>query len=157
MTVQYKYQNYIHNALGVVEPTHKVGSIVCITKYAKVKSSNGNSLTVTDLHDGGDFQIIGKELQEACMSADKYDETKKMTKTELAEVLATSYGKPFSVVFDKADGSERTLRGRLLSSESYLGRSSVEDLDVAGDNKLRLVDHRTLKSIIVDNIKYTLK
>jgi len=136
---------------------HSVGNIISLTKYAKVLSNSGSTLSCVDLHDGGKFEIHGQSLQETCLSADKFEETQRMGKIELAEVLVKSYGKVFTVVFSKADGSERTLRGRLLSSEGLLGRSSVEDLDIAGDNKLRQVDHRTLKSIVVDGIKHTLK
>lgn len=135
----------------------KAKDVISLTKYAQVKSVNGNTLTAVDLHDGKDFEIHGRDLQDACLSADFFDNTQKVTKTELAEILVRSYGKPFTVVFAKSDKTERKLRGRLLSSENILGRSTVEDLDKPDGDRIRLVDHRTLKSIIVDNIKFTLK
>lgn len=135
----------------------KEKDVISLTKYARVKSLFGTTLRAVDLHDGKDFEIHGKDLQDACMSADFFDDTQKVTKTELAEILVRSYGKPFTVVFDKSDKTERKLRGRLLSSESILGRSTVEDLDKPDGDRVRLVDHRTLKSIVVDNIKFTLK
>lgn len=136
---------------------HEVGNIISLTKYAKVNGNMGDVLSVTDLHSGTNFQIIGKELQESCMSADKSGEVQKVSKTELAEKLVESYGRPFTVVFEKADGEVRTLRGRLLSSESILGRSIVEDLDQPDGKRIRLVDHRTLSSLVIDNIKFVLK
>lgn len=136
---------------------HANGSIVALTKYAKVKRNDFNSLVVTDLHNGVEFQIIGDDLQKDCMSADKFTDVVKVTKTELAQKLVESYGRPFTVTFEKADKSNRTLRGRLLSSESLLGRSTVEDLDQPDGKRVRLVDHRTLHSLIVDNVKYSLK
>lgn len=136
---------------------HEVGNIISLTKYAKVNGNMGDVLSVTDLHSGTNFQIIGKELQESCMSADKSGEVQKVSKTELAEKLVESYGRPFTVVFEKADGEVRTLRGRLLSSESILGRSTVEDLDQPDGKRIRLVDHRTLSSLVIDNIKFVLK
>lgn len=136
---------------------HEMGNIISLTKYAKVNGNMGDVLSVTDLHSGTNFQIIGKELQESCMSADKSDEVQKVSKTELAEKLVESYGRPFTVVFEKADGEVRTLRGRLLSSDSILGRSTVEDLDQPDGKRIRLVDHRTLSSLVIDNIKFVLK
>lgn len=135
-----------------------VGDIISLTKFAEVKSLiNGVALKAVDLHDNKMFEIHGKDLQDACLSADFFDDITPVTKTELAEILVKSYGKPFTVVFDKADKTERKLRGRLLSSESILGRSTVEDLDEPDGKRVRLVDHRTLKSIIIDNVKFTLK
>lgn len=135
----------------------KSQDIISLTKYAAVKSLFGNVLKAVDLHDGKEFEIHGKDLQEACMSADFFDDTQNVTKTELAEILVKSYGKPFTVVYDTTTKKDRKLRGRLLSSESILGRSTVEDLDKPDGDRIRLVDHRTLKSIVVDNIKFTLK
>lgn len=136
---------------------HNAGNIISLTKYAKVNGNMGDVLSVTDLHSGTNFQIIGKDLQELCMSADKSGEVQKVSKTELAQKLVESYGRPFTVVFEKADGEIRTLRGRLLSSESILGRSTVEDLDQPDGKRIRLVDHRTLSSLVIDNIKFVLK
>ncbi len=139
------------------QPIHAVGSVISLTKYAKITGNMGKTLYVTDLHSGGAFQIIGDDLQEGCMSADKFSETQKVSKTELAEKLVESYGRPFTVTFEKANGKERVLRGRLLSSESILGRSTVEDLDKPDGDRIRLVDHRTLSSLVIDNIKFVLK
>ena len=143
---------------------HKAGDLISLTKYMKINSVSGNFpgknsvLNVTDLHTGGKYDIIGEELHRACLSADEYTEIEKVTKTKLAELLVTSWGKPFTVVFEKLDGSERTLRGRLLSSESLFGRSTVEDMDIKDENKrVRQVTHDGLKSIIIDGILYTLK
>ena len=135
----------------------KEKDVISLTKYAQVKSIFENTIRAVDLHDGKDFEIYGKDLHDACMSADFFDDTQKVTKTELAEILVKSYGRPFTVVFDTTKTKDRVLRGRLISSESILGRSTVEDLDKSDGDRVRLVDHRTLKSIVVDNIKFTLK
>jgi len=74
-----------------------------------------------------------------------------------AEILVNAYHRPLTVCFVKNDGTERTLRGRLVKPEPLLGRSTVEDLDVTNGNRLRLVDHRTIKWIVVDGTKYTVK
>ena len=49
-------------------------------------------------------------------------------------------------------GQEKTLHAFLLGkSEKHLGRSLVRDLPTQG---FRQVDHRTLKWLIIDNVKY---
>ena len=58
----------------------------------------------------------------------------------------------------KQDGTERTLRGKLVKPEPLLGRSMVEDLDSDDKkNRLRQVDHRTINWLVVDGVKYTVK
>ena len=51
-------------------------------------------------------------------------------------------------------GKETTLTGRLSRAEGKLGRSLVIDLPTQG---YRQVDHRTLRTLIIDNVKYTVK
>ena len=55
---------------------------------------------------------------------------------------------------DLLEGEERTLVGYLVKSEAGLGRSRVVDLKAPGDNRERLVDHRTIISIIIDGVRY---
>jgi len=53
-------------------------------------------------------------------------------------------------------GEARSLIGYLIAAEPTLGRSRVCDIEVPhGQFAERLVDHRTLKSIIVKGVKYT--
>lgn len=60
-------------------------------------------------------------------------------------------------------GEDRVMRARLLSVEPKLGRSQVVDLDIDKqikgdwDSRNRLVDHRTIKSLIVNRVKFTVK
>lgn len=135
----------------------KPGHLIANVEYVSVLKVRPDAISVKNLDTGIEFEISGKDLIESAISADQFNSTEKITKTELAQKLTEAYNRPFTVVFDKSDGQERVLRGRLLSSEPLMGRSHVEDLDVHDQNKLRLVDHRTLKSLIVDNVKYTLK
>ena len=52
-------------------------------------------------------------------------------------------------------GEERVLRGYLQSTEPKLGRSMVIDLAIPeGRHNIRLVDHRTIKSIVLKNVRY---
>ena len=75
----------------------------------------------------------------------------------MAELLINARNIPFTVCFEKQNGEERVLRGRLISHEALLGRSSVEDLDLPAGDRTRLVDHRTLKFLILNGVKYVLK
>ena len=43
-----------------------------------------------------------------------------------------------------------------MQSENSLGRTTVIDLDAALENNFRQVDHRTIQSIIIKNVKYVL-
>lgn len=59
-------------------------------------------------------------------------------------------------------GEVRTIRGRLVSTEPKMGRSKVIDLDIPKetgeyDNRQRQVDHRTITSLTVNSITYTIK
>lgn len=135
----------------------KVGDLLAVIKYAKVIRVFNDEAVLRDVEDESEFRIIGSSLVEKCLSADQFEETKKVSKTELAEKLVSSFNQPLTVCFDKSDGTERILRGKLLEPEPLLGRSYLEDMDITDKNKTRLVDHRSLKYIIVDGVKYVSK
>lgn len=138
----------------------KIGDLMAIVHYVKVKEVYPKNFelytTDVDLQDHT-MRVQGKELLESAYSADQYDEEIKVSKTQAAELLIHSPNRPFTVNFEKNDGVERTLRGRLIAPEPLLGRSMVEDLDETSDHKLRQVDHRTIKWIIVEGTKYIVK
>ena len=136
------------------------GDIMSLTYYVKVKRSSPQvpSLTVDDLdHAIRDIEVQGGELIGGAKSADRFHEVQNVTKTRAAELLIGAYGLPFTVAFRKSDGSERTLRGRLVQPEPLLGRSLVEDLDIKSGNRLRQVDHRTIRWLILDGVRYDVK
>lgn len=135
------------------------GDIMAFVYYVKVKDSRlKDNLTVTGL-DGGvqDIQIRGKELIENAFSADQYAEEEKVSKTRAAEILVHATNRPLTVAFEKQDGTERVLRGRLIRPEPLLGRSMMEDLDLTTKDRMRLVDHRSLKWLVCDGVKYIVK
>jgi hypothetical protein len=145
-----------------VEPANvKVGDLMAFVYYTRVKNSDTRQekLVVEDVYNGKEFSVFGNQLISSSFSADQFSEEIKVTKTKAAEILVGSVNRPFSVSFDKADGSERVLRGKLVAPEPLLGRSMVEDLDLAASekNRLRQVDHRTINWIIVEGVKYTVK
>lgn len=138
----------------------KAGDLLAVIHYAKVTTSNrnGEELFIEDVDSPGKIiRVQGKELVERALSADQSQEEIKVTKMQAAEILIESHNKPFTVNFVKADGNERTLRGRLIRPEPLLGRSMVEDLDEPTSNKLRQVDHRTINWLIVEGVKYIVK
>lgn len=141
----------------------KKDDLIALTYYVKVENvmQNGERLSVRDVvGDTGVIDVNGKSLIANALSADQSAETVKVTKTQLAQLLIDSTNRPFTVVFEKQDGTPRTLRGRLISHEALLGRSMCEDLDLKPDEKggrVRLVDHRTLKSLTVDGVQYEVK
>ncbi len=137
-----------------------VGDLMAFVNFVKVKSKPSNlELIVEDVdHDNKQIRVAGQDLIENSFSADQYAEEKKVSKTEAAEILIGSHNRPLSVCFIKEkDKEERVLRGRLVKHEALLGRSMVEDLDIATGNRIRQVDHRTLVWLVVDNIRYVVK
>lgn len=145
----------------VVHTKVKQGDLMAFTYWGKIKSiqGGGSSVDVEGLDDQKQFAVHGAELICNSFSADQHHEEEKVTKTRAAELLTTSFNRPFTVHFEKQGGEGRTLRGRLLNPEPLLGRSYVEDLDVAGpsEKRIRLVDHRTILWLIVDCVKYIVK
>lgn len=146
----------------------KKGDIVRLVYYAKVNevsnSLNGTRINCNDLERGLAFSVVGDSLAKTLTSADQFQSTKKVTKTDLVEIFSNVRENVFTVEFDKQNGETRKLRGYLVKKETGLGRSVVIDLDLVDDQKypnhdsrLRQVDHRTIQSLIVDGVKYVLK
>ncbi len=117
---------------------------------------SGEQVTVVDCDDSTAFDINGNAMIGTLKTGSLHGTPQKVTMTKAAEILSTSYNTPFTVCFTKQDNTERILRGRLVSTEPMFGRSQCEDLDVTG-HRLRLVDHRTIKWIIVNGEKYEVK
>jgi hypothetical protein len=144
------------------------GDLMAITSFVKVeqvrrRGEQGQpTISVSDMDNGQKFHVIGQPIIERALSADRHVKTEKKTMTQLAELLTQSWNRPLTVVFLKKDGSERTLRGRLVQPEILMGRSHVQDLDAAVDpadktDGMRLVDHRTIQKLIVGGVQHTLK
>src|SRR5690349_6503286 len=95
------------------------GDIMALVYFFRVKDNyNGRELSVTDLDTGKDFNINGRDLIKNTFSADRFiGEPERITKTRAAEILISCHNVPFTVDFEKQDGDERTLRGRLIRSE----------------------------------------
>lgn len=134
------------------------GDIMLVPYWVTVErvQFGGDKVTCRHLDNKEVFDINGSALVAKCLSAGVYDSEKAISRTEMIELLETCYNKPFTVVFEKIDGEIRTLRGRYIGPEPKMGRSYVHDFD-AEDGRPRQVDHRTMSSLIVDNVCYTIK
>jgi NMD protein affecting ribosome stability and mRNA decay len=135
--------------------THKKDDIVSMTKYFRVVSASNSKVTAIDMENNEPIEIKGVQLVDNLNSSDLYNDTRKVTKTELVELMINAGVKPFTVVFTKQNGEKRIMRARFLSTESLFGRSAVSDLD--NGFELKQVDHRTIESIIIDKVKYVHK
>lgn len=135
----------------------KKGDILSTTMYVEVLSKTSNSIDVKDSN-GNTFTIKGPALIEKTMSsASQVEKEVKVSRTDAIETLLGAKDTVFTVEFVKADGTDRTLVGRLIGTENHLGRSNVEDLLTTDAHKIRQVDHRTLKSVILRGIKTIVK
>ena len=135
----------------------KPGDVVQLVYNVHVVSTRGDSIEVKDSEKNMTFQITGNSLLKTLTSADEWTSHKKVTKTEMVEKFLSTHGGVFTVTFEKQDGELRKLRGYMTSSEPTMGRSYCVDLDVDSSNRLRLVDHRTIKELIFEGVKYTVK
>jgi hypothetical protein len=163
------------------------GDIMCIQTYVMVKEvvDGGESLVVEDLFKPGEFSIDGRDMIADMKSASYYDkgDIRRVSKTQMVDIMTSVGGDPFSVSYAKKDGQERLLVGKFLRHERHYGRSLVVDLQLlkewndakaealaAGkteeqaikiaeaktDGYLRLVDHRTMDYLITDGVRYEL-
>ena len=135
---------------------HKPGDLIAIVRYAHVTgvAQNGD-VTVKDVDDKSEFSIRGTPIVDSLKSAVIAEKNENVTLTEAATLVSTSFNTPMTVCFEKQEGGERVLVGRLLSTEPLLGRSYFDDLEIADGHRLRQVDHRTIKWAIVNRVKYT--
>lgn len=135
----------------------KAGDIVAFTYWGKVLDVDNTKpeVKVRDLDTGLDFFVSGQNLIELSDSADFAGSVESVTKSQAVEILSLCHNKPFTVIFIKKDGTKRKLRGRLIGiDKKNLGYIDVEDLDQPVGERFRLVDCRTIESIVVDNVKY---
>lgn len=140
----------------------KVGDVMSFTYWTSVKyvSSNGfdgTHLRLLNVDTGDEFDMHGNSLIESGHSADQYESSRKVGHTQIAEIFVKlPHNIPFTVTFEKKNGSVRKLRGRITSTdEKYRGYVFVEDLDLDPEvHRFRQVDTRTISELIVNNMRY---
>lgn len=134
----------------------KSGEYLSTTMYLKVVSKTKDGVMVKNTQ-GQEFEVRGTNLLETTFkSAAQFADTKKVTRTDLADILVNLGDQVFTVNFDKQDGTNRTLVGYKVSTENLMGRVNAIDLEVTGYAQ-RQIDLRTIKSLIVNNVKYQVK
>jgi len=167
------------------------GTMLSRISYMQVVGANPRRKTLTVRNQEGlQWDISENIIENEAFSADQFEETVKVSRTEMVEALENAGDSVFTIVFNKkvsekavreaiglladsADfsakaikatakellvGEERTLIGHMASTEPKMGRSQVVDLEKApGTHRLRLVDHRTIKQLILRNVQYVLK
>lgn len=132
----------------------KKGNIVQLIHNCEVlEVISSNKIKVRDKERDMEFFIEGTALLKS-LNDENYVKTEKLSGTDIARKLISTHGNIFVVHFIKDDGTPRTLRGYLKGVEDVRGRSFCVDLDVEDDNKIRLVDHRTIQWLIFDGVKY---
>lgn len=137
----------------------KEGEQISFTQYLTVKSinkSNGSIATVDP--SGNPIAITGSKLiEENFYSSAQFAKTIKAGKNKLAEVLQGAGDTIFTVSFNKKNGDERILVGKLIGAEPNLGRTKVVDLKISPDDRtkgIRMVDNRELNWIVLGQEKY---
>jgi hypothetical protein len=134
----------------------KPGERLSNVSYFEVVSVSPKTETVTVRDaNGTELDIVGKDfIEKSLKSSSQFEKTEKLGKNDLAEKLFTSGDTVMTVEFVKQDNTPRTLVGYFVSQDTNLGRSNFIDLNVTSGHAVRQVDHRTIKSVIVNNVKY---
>lgn len=135
----------------------KKGDIVQVIHNCEVEEVAGTTIKVYDKERKIHLSLEGADLARYVKNGSEYSLTKKVSKTEIADLLIHSHGVVFTVEYIKQDNELRKLRGYLTGVDGQLGRSYCVDLDVIEEHKTRLVDHRTIQSLIIGGIKYIVK
>lgn len=132
--------------------------IISFTVYATVEEKYDDGIVCNDIYTGNKYTIFGPTHYNVS-SADTFSRIENSNKTELAKKILDAGNTVFTVEFVKQNGELRTMRGRLVSDDSLMGRALVEDLDIPNTSvsNIRQVDLRTLRSLIIHNVKYVVK
>jgi len=160
----------------------EIGNWFSSTTYYEILGWNKDEVFLKDSN-GEDFEISQKILESSTYNSSLYETEEKVTLTEIGKIFKDAKSKVFTVCYNiKVDvkevkdllskvtkeefqnskdfaktiltGSEKITVGRLYESEAKLGRSLVLSLP---NNHFASVDHRTIKWLIIKNVKYVVK
>ena len=161
-----------------------VGNWFSGTRYFKAITDNGNEVVCRS--EGQEITISKDIIEYEMNNASVFEKEEKLPLTKVATKLTEANNTAFTASFtSKVDekavkeklstckakdlkdnaaakalakelllGRERTITGRLSKAEGKMGRSLVIDLNTNGYGQ---IDHRTLQSLVIDNVKYTVK
>lgn len=165
---------------------YAVGDWFSRIEYARVMATTGTSFSIR-AETGKEWSVGRDIVEAQAWSATQFTSEEKISCSEMGAVFASAGDAVFCVTYTKkivvadivteletADvstlakrrklakaftvGEERKLVGYLTSTKHEMGRYPVVDLEVPeGAYNRRLVDTRTLKSLILKNVRYTLK
>jgi hypothetical protein len=160
MTEYYKVTQIKEDGLVCVTPLNKpivVGSgVVNDHCYSADQFETEKTVTRTELvniltHRVGD-KVFTVEFEKQL--------TPEVLDTHLQASAYNGEGTPTKrrkILKDAMKGMPRKLIGRMKQLENGMGRSEVYDLELPPKNNVRQVDHRTIKSLILMGVKYTVK
>lgn len=173
-----------------------IGNSLSEVQYYKVVKIVGNQVQLQN--DNGEDIIVDDKYVESCLfSADQFEKTVNVNKTEAANIFLQNAGVVMTVVFYKQiketdvlkeimeahqnstpkdvekafksaikkalHGERREIVGRHNGSIEEFGRVHFTDMQIEKDStksydvRQRLVDPRTIESIIVKGVKYIVK
>lgn len=136
-----------------INKVFKQGDILYSPTYVKIlKCVNDEEYFVEDIFFEVQYTLEGHTLINTYSGCTYYETFTKISLSCLIEkFLDTKDGSIFTVCFKKLNNEFRYLRGKYIGQDLLYGRSRVFDLDI---KEIRLVDHRTLQFLIVDEHLY---
>ena len=135
----------------------KKGDLYGDLHYFSVESVTEFAATFKDIDSGEEWSIPIKFLSSAikdAWSASTFTKEEKVCREQIILKLIEAGVRPFTVDFVKADGQDRTIRGQFIKNEPLRGRSIIRDFDESGHNKIKSIDNRTIKSLVLDGVRY---
>ena len=138
----------------------KPGKILSRLSYYVVKEQKNSSSVIIQNLKNEEWSIGNDIVKNECFGT-SYTEEREVSLTNMVDIMRNAGDKVFLVTFVKKDGTSREMTAVLKgSSDTNFGRSLVRELIVTNGNlkeQERQVDHRTLASLILENVKYVIK
>lgn len=138
----------------------KEGDILSYTQYF-VYTGQALGKILTRDQDGIEIGISNNIVERGVKNGSQYTGEKKVSRTELINLLGKVGDSVFTANFDKISGENRTITARMVNIENGFGRSNVIDLEIALNDReahaMRQIDHRSLHWIIFDGTRYIKK
>lgn len=163
----------------------KVGEFLSETTYSVIKKVEKDSIVVTS--NGKDFTISKEYAETMLNSSTTFSKTEKRTKTELADIVLNNPKTAMTILYNtkldinevakelaykslseseiksKLEGKERLIEGYHNGNTNDDGRLNFIDVKIekdstkSYDNRIRQVDLRSIKYVIVNHVKFELK
>lgn len=125
------------------------------TQYDKNNIQKVSRTELVDVLAGANGAILTVEFRKQVDEKSVSETVQAAAENVAVKDLITSITK---AVKDGLKGESRTLTGYVVSMEPKMGRCMMVDLAIPIEqHRLRLVDHRTLESLILRGIKYVVK